>query len=291
MGIRIAKSLLIILFLKPLLLVSQDQSQYPDTIVDSYNTLTKTLNQFFGGTFSKWGRLVSLNSLFHKTDTFISLPLGSYIIVGFTDNYIIDAPNQADIYIEEVGGAGEYADVFVSSDNEEYMYLGVAGHGKVNQFDLAKVSTGKPISYLKIIGKDANGQSPGFDIGSIYGLPGSNQPKPENPVVLENVLFRSNSSDLLQESFVSLDHLAQELQGNVLVKIEIRGHTDNIGGETENQTLSEQRAKAVLEYLVSKGIDKNRLTYKGLGSAYPIAPNSSEEGRKINRRVEFVKVK
>jgi outer membrane protein OmpA-like peptidoglycan-associated protein len=122
-------------------------------------------------------------------------------------------------------------------------------------------------------------------------LPGANRPKAENPIILEDVLFQTNKSDLLQESFLSLHKLTQELQANELLKIEIRGHTDNIGVEVENQVLSEQRAKSVLDYLVSKGIDKNRLSYKGFGSSCPIASNTNEDGRRKNRRVEFTKVK
>jgi outer membrane protein OmpA-like peptidoglycan-associated protein len=291
MPICIPKSILISIILNPSVLFSQDYSQYPDTIIDSYNTLTKTSDQFFGGTISKWGWLVPLNTILHKSDTFISLPLGSYVIVGFTNNYIVDAPDQTDIYVEEVGGAGEYADISVSSDNVDYTFLGTAGHGKINEFDLAKIKYTKHVSYIKIMGKDANGESPGFDLRSVYGLPGSNRMKTEVPVILENVLFLTNKANLLPESFASLDILVHTLHGNAELKIEIRGHTDSIGSEADNQILSEQRAKAVFDYLLSKGIDHHRLSYKGFGSTQPIASNETEEGRKRNRRVEFVKVK
>lgn len=286
----IAKYYLVLLLLHPILLLSQHQSQYPDTIVEAYNTLTKTSDQFFGGVPFKYGWLVSIHSLTHKNDTFVSLPTGSYVVLGFTDNYIIDAPDQADIYLEEVAGAGEYADVLVSSDNKTYTLLGVAGNGQVNKFDLATIAYSEPVSFIKVIGKDAKGQSPGFDLRNVYGLPGSNRPVAEKPIILENVVFQTNRSDLMPASLASLDKLVNELQDHSAMKIEIRGHTDSIGRADVNLVLSEQRANAVMEYLVSKGIEQTRLSSKGFGSSSPIASNGSEEGRKKNRRVEFVKV-
>jgi hypothetical protein len=107
------------------------------------------------------------------------------------------------------------------------------------------------------------------------------------PVVLENVLFQTNQSTLLKESFVTLDKLVEQLKKNGQLKIEIDGHTDNIGDEIQNQKLSEERAKEIVVYLISKGIDKSRLSFKGFGSTQPIASNKTEEGRKKNRRVTF----
>lgn len=271
----------------PIIVVSQNQSQFPDTIIDSYNSTSKTRDNFYGGSKIPSKRIVvSLDSLFYKNDCFISLPQGSYVVAGFTNNYIIDAPNQNDIFIEEVGGAGEYADVFVSSDNVEYTFLGIAGNGSVNEFDLAKINYKKKVKYIKIIGKDNKGSSPGFDLGSVYGLPGAN--KYEEVIILKNVLFQTNKSILLGQSFEPLDKLVQQLQFNESIKIEIRGHTDNVGKETKNMSLSEQRAKAVLTYLVSKGIAANRFSYKGFGSTQPITSNDTPEGREKNRRVEFI---
>lgn len=72
------------------------------------------------------------------------------------------------------------------------------------------------------------------------------------------------------------------------VEIEINGHTDNIGKEADNQKLSEKRAEAIVDYLVSKGIEKRRLSAAGFGSTQPIASNETEEGRKKNRRATFL---
>lgn len=282
-----SKSLLILYLLFPVFLFSQAPTQYPDVIIEAYNSQTKTSDVFYGGKGTKNGLVVPLSYLLYKNDYFVSLPKGSFVILGFTDNYLIDAPNQNDIFIEEVGGAGEYADVFVSSDNVEYTFLGTAGNGEINEFDLSKINYKKQVRYLKIVGIDNKGLSPGFDVGNVYGLPGAS--KSVETIILENILFQTNKSVLLPESFESLDKLVKQLNSNKL-KIEIRGHTDNVGLDAKNQTLSEQRAKSVLNYLVSKGIEKSRLSFRGLGSTQPIAPNDTEEGRMKNRRVEFLKI-
>lgn len=107
------------------------------------------------------------------------------------------------------------------------------------------------------------------------------------PIVLNNVFFENNKAVLPKESFSELDKLIARLNKNQM-KIEIRGHSDGKGDEQKNQALSEERAKAVVDYLISKNIKPDRLFYKGFGSSKPIASNETEEGRKKNRRVEFV---
>jgi outer membrane protein OmpA-like peptidoglycan-associated protein/tetratricopeptide (TPR) repeat protein len=106
-------------------------------------------------------------------------------------------------------------------------------------------------------------------------------------VVLKNIFFETNSFQLKEESKVELMKLKEFLSKNPKLKIEISGHTDNIGNDNNNQILSENRAKAVLEFLVENGIDKNRLLAKGYGKTMPIDNNDSSEGRANNRRTEF----
>ena len=106
-------------------------------------------------------------------------------------------------------------------------------------------------------------------------------------VVLKNIFFESNSFDLKKESTIELDKLAQLLKDNASMKIEIGGHTDNIGNDDSNQKLSENRAKAVNDYLLKVGIIAARLTYKGYGKVKPISSNDNEDGRAQNRRTEF----
>ena len=77
------------------------------------------------------------------------------------------------------------------------------------------------------------------------------------------------------------------MKQNSSIKIEIGGHTDNIGSDEYNKDLSLRRAENVYYYLISKGIDEKRMSYKGYGESQPIATNETEEGRALNRRTEF----
>jgi outer membrane protein OmpA-like peptidoglycan-associated protein len=106
-------------------------------------------------------------------------------------------------------------------------------------------------------------------------------------IVLKNIFFDFNKFDLKPESQVELDKVVQLMQDNPTVKIQIEGHTDNIGNAADNLKLSENRAKAVVNYLVTKNISAARLIAKGFGATKPIAENSTEEGRAQNRRTEL----
>ena len=105
-------------------------------------------------------------------------------------------------------------------------------------------------------------------------------------VILKNVSFASNSYALEQISFAELDKLIAYLKKNPNLQIEIQGHTDDVGNEMDNQILSQQRAKTVFEYLKMKV--SNRLSYKGFGESVLLESNSTEKGRKVNRRTSFV---
>jgi outer membrane protein OmpA-like peptidoglycan-associated protein len=105
--------------------------------------------------------------------------------------------------------------------------------------------------------------------------------------VFNNILFATNSYELPQNGLVELNQLIQILQDNPTLKVEISGHTDNTGNSKDNQTLSTNRAKAIVDYLISKNIEATRLTYKGYGDTQPIADNNTEAGRAKNRRTSF----
>jgi len=106
-------------------------------------------------------------------------------------------------------------------------------------------------------------------------------------IVLNNIFFDVAKSNLRPESYAELGLLLKLLNDIPTLKIEISGHTDNQGAAAYNQKLSESRAKAVVDYLIGKGIEVTRLTFKGYGFTQPIATNSTEEGRQMNRRTEF----
>jgi outer membrane protein OmpA-like peptidoglycan-associated protein/tetratricopeptide (TPR) repeat protein len=106
-------------------------------------------------------------------------------------------------------------------------------------------------------------------------------------IVLNNIFFDFNKSTLRPDSYPELERLLKLLNDLPTLKIEISGHTDNIGTAVYNKKLSEARAKSVVDYLIGKGIKSDRLTFVGYGFDKPIATNDTEEGRQMNRRTEF----
>ena len=107
-------------------------------------------------------------------------------------------------------------------------------------------------------------------------------------MVLNNIFFDFDSDSLKSTSYAELDLLTELLQENPDLKISINGHTDSIGSEQYNNTLSEDRARAVRNYLIKRDIDPSRLLTKGYGASQPIETNETPEGRAINRRTEIV---
>ena len=106
-------------------------------------------------------------------------------------------------------------------------------------------------------------------------------------VELKGVNFKAGSAELEPESIEILDAAVAGIKKNPQARIEIQGHTSSEGDDQFNQTLSEQRAYTVFLYMVDKGIDRGRLSASGYGSSQPKASNSTEAGRKKNRRIEL----
>lgn len=112
---------------------------------------------------------------------------------------------------------------------------------------------------------------------------------PEPPparFVLEGINFDSGSATILSESFPRLDRVVEYMTHRPETRIRIAGHTDNVGNPRNNQTLSEERAESVRQYLISHGIEGDRIEAVGFGDQQPVASNDTEEGRARNRRIE-----
>jgi outer membrane protein OmpA-like peptidoglycan-associated protein len=103
---------------------------------------------------------------------------------------------------------------------------------------------------------------------------------------LDNVHFDTDKASLRPDSYTELSELLDYLQRHEEIKVEIAGHTDNVGTDAHNLKLSQDRAGAIVRYLTGKGIKVNRLTAKGYGATQPAADNAAEEGRQMNRRTE-----
>jgi outer membrane protein OmpA-like peptidoglycan-associated protein len=119
---------------------------------------------------------------------------------------------------------------------------------------------------------DTSDLFPWSDLGEVFKRP---------------ILFEYNKADLQPQSEPILNEIIDAMMSKPSIRLEIQGHTDNIGGEEFNQDLSERRAKAVMDALIRKGIEDRRLRYRGFGLSQPVAPNDTEEGRAQNRRTMF----
>lgn len=113
-------------------------------------------------------------------------------------------------------------------------------------------------------------------------------PVKESQVVrINNLFFKKKSAELLPESFPELCRFAEFLKINKKITIEIDGHTDNKGDAAELLELSKNQAQAIADYIIAKGIKADRIVVKGYGKTQPIGFNNDEEGRELNRRIEF----
>jgi outer membrane protein OmpA-like peptidoglycan-associated protein len=112
--------------------------------------------------------------------------------------------------------------------------------------------------------------------------------KKDRILTKRTIQFRTGEAEILQESYPILDEVAAAIIDNNYRRVRVEGHTDNVGGKSKNQRLSESRASAVRDYLVNQaGIDASRIDFAGFGDTRPIAPNLTERGKAMNRRVEF----
>ena len=111
---------------------------------------------------------------------------------------------------------------------------------------------------------------------------------PGDAVVLRNIQFEFNSSALTADSESGIQILVAFLKRNPELKVELAGHTDNVGNENYNLKLSSERAETVRKALIANGIDDTRLTAKGYGTTKPIVSNDTEEHRALNRRTEMI---
>lgn len=110
-----------------------------------------------------------------------------------------------------------------------------------------------------------------------------------NGKIALNILFDTGKAVIKAESQSIIDQIYEMLQTDTSLHVSIEGHTDNVGNMADNKTLSQTRAKAVMESLIAKGIAKDRLSFQGWGQEVPVADNQTDEGKRKNRRVEIIK--
>lgn len=177
--------------------------------------------------------------------------------------------------------------VSVVQSNENGMYSFIVHNANATQYTLSAEKDGYGFvnKTFNVPGKTSNSQEitqnlvlKKLAVGNIF--------------VLRNIYFDFDKSVLKPASNKELNNLLELLQKNPNMVIEISGHTDSKGSDEYNQVLSKKRAQAVVNWLESKGISKDRLSYEGYGESRPLASNDDEdEGRELNRRTEFKIIK
>ncbi len=170
----------------------------------------------------------------------------------------------------------EVSGEFIAEGGEEYIVIGYFN---------------KEMNSINISGKETKSKDTYIFIDNVSTIL-LKRPKLELPLkgktkILKTIYFEHNKYLLNKDSYQELSELTELLKDSNHVKIEIIGHTDESGGQENNLILSEKRAHAVVHYLIKKGISKERLKHKGLGSSVPIDPKNKNEKQAINRRVEF----
>lgn len=204
--------------------------------------------------------------------------------VTFVKATVVDAatkqPLVAKLEIVELETGKTYATAVTEADGEFLVTLPAGGNYGLN------VSKEKYLFYSENFALDQPGT-----MEKPFKLDIALQPIGEGtaakPIVLKNVFFETGSAALRKESLNELARLKSLLDENPSLKIQINGHTDNIGADADNMKLSNDRAKSVYDYLTQNGIDANRLKFKGFGETKPAASDDTEEGRKLNRRTEY----
>jgi OOP family OmpA-OmpF porin len=210
----------------------------------------------------------------------------AYVTVNWTDGGI----QTPEIRAVTPLGQEKFADAFVPlrimADGEHVkIYM---GDTRVANVPNAKLGRARQI-WVKL---PASAESPAF-IGGIRIAAGGRKLydaiAANGRVATQGIYFASASAEIEPQSQPTLKEIVTMLQEHPDLALEVEGHTDNVGNAEANQALSEQRAKAVVAYLATNGIDASRLSASGYGATRPTAPNTTAEGRAANRRVELVR--
>lgn len=192
--------------------------------------------------------------------------------------------NSEERLLDNTTGWEEVSGEFIAQGGERFLTLGnFLPFNRSHVVDLEKPSAILPGAYYYIDDVSL------VRLDSVAPQPPLPEPAPVagDIVRIDGIYFATGESEILQQSYRELVLLCNLLKKHPTMHIELRGHTDSQGTADYNQRLSEQRAKAVADHLVSHGIERKRITWTGFGESLPVSSNDSEEGRQKNRRVEY----
>ncbi len=280
-------------------LYSQKENSYADVIVEAHfepNNLG--FKFFYGGYPNQFPIDLPLTVVLEEDNRFISLPKGSYLVLKFTDNFIIDGEGP-DIFLKEIGASGERASVYVSSDGINFSYLGIARDDSTTALDLASINYKQPVYYVKIVGLDNFGGSPGFDLECVYALPRSNvknytflsefaeqRGKISFPIKILVDNYNYTEYELTPDVLNSLLRVINWIKQHPQVQVKVLAHCDDFGSKEFQLSETNSRAKWVYDFMIMKGVSPKQIQYKGLGSSQPHKSIDNTQ-KSINRRIEL----
>lgn len=216
---------------------------------------------------------------------YVSLGCAGELVLRFEDNALVDVAGP-DLYVFEFGPDVEPTALAVSEDGEAWVRVGRVSGGQA-EIDLAPYTPkGKEFRYVKLVdlksGCDAR-ETPGADIDAV-GAIGSAQ-----RISLDSaVLFGSGEYTLRSEASAAIDEVLGQITDRAATSVIVAGHTDAVGSARDNEDLSRNRARAVVDYLVGEaGFSRDRVTLEAHGESLPVASNETARGRARNRRVEL----
>lgn len=273
------------------------QTEYADIV------LRDTFGKLYSGNKAIDNRLdrCPASLVLDDNEYYVCLGMGQTLTIGFTDNYILNEKDRADLFIKESKNEYKqgYALVYVSADDKTYKYAGKAYDGKITEIDLEENNINDTIRFVKIESYHAQG----FDLTWIKGL--SNQKvycEIEDlmnykslistcdceQIKTYNLNFDYNTLELNAEQEIELDKIVQVMNVFPDLKLKIIGHSDQIGSEEFNKSISERQSKAVYDFLINRDTAlSSRLVYAGLGFEKPIHPDYKNKNLDENRRIEL----
>lgn len=268
----------------------QTQLKQPLKAGEKYRlTFHVSLSEYSSGAIATIGGVFSKHRLFDTVRSVLMLKKERKISKKITQTtstyYTPQVVNNYDNVLMNTKGWDTISNEFIAEGGEEYLTIGnffPASHSNIVELDSLTELLPGAYYYLDDVSLycltcpppyDPPKDTTNYQIGNVF--------------ILKNIFFDFDKSNLLQQSHNELQKLIELLEDHPNMKIEIGGHTDNKGAIEYNQRLSENRAKAVVKYLINRGIDESRLKYKGYGELHPIDNNDTENGRFNNRRVEF----
>lgn len=216
---------------------------------------------------------------------FLTLGCKGSLVLKFTDNALVDVEGP-DLFVFELGKYIEATELSVSKDGKLWKRVGVIKGGQAAVDISDSVETQEKYEYIRLVdqGSDCSGMWPGADIDAVATVGGGILIKLE-----AGVLFDVNKSVLKNKAKTTLDSIAQNILALDSFQIIVEGHTDSTGSVAGNDKLSHQRASAVANYLATAlHVPLTSFRTFGYGSKYPVATNSNEKLRSLNRRVELV---